>query len=332
MVELTVILIARNQVWNVPRLVESVLEHTQAAASREIVLVDSASTDGTVEAAKEYPIGVIRLNAAQRLTAAAGRYVGCKHTSGQYVLFLDGDMELCAGWLEQALAVMKDDPQIGVLTGQVIDRPTSTPRDDKYPISDKDGALRDVLHGGGAAMYQRSVLEEVGMFTPYIYSDEEPELCVRIRHRGYRVVRIERPMALHYSDPSEAISTLFARWRRRLYLGAGQNLRQHAGTSVFWPYLRERGFGCIPLIGLAIGLVAAVFFILTGDIRPFMGWLLLLGAIILADTLRKRSLYRAIYSLTLRILIADGTLRGFFLSPLKPQDYLDNVEVVQPIA
>ena len=68
MVELSVVLITRNQDWNIARLVQSVMNEA-AGLSYEIVLVDSASTDRTVEIALNYPIRIVRLDENQRLTA-----------------------------------------------------------------------------------------------------------------------------------------------------------------------------------------------------------------------------------------------------------------------
>ncbi len=79
------------------------------------------------------------------------------------------------------------------------------------------------------------MLDEVGPFNPHFYSDEEPELCVRIRRRGYRIVETDYPAVCHYTEPHEALSTLFARWRRRLYLGPGQILRYHLGSASSGP-------------------------------------------------------------------------------------------------
>jgi len=43
-------------------------------------------------------------------------------------------------------------------------------------------------------MYRRAVLEEVGTFNPYLNSDEEPELGLRIRHAGYRILELDHPI------------------------------------------------------------------------------------------------------------------------------------------
>lgn len=318
MIQLSVVVITRNQAWNVGRLIGSVLSKASPFLSMEVTLVDSASTDSTVSLACGYPINVIALNPDQRLSAAAGRSVGYKQSSpaSRFVLFLDGDMELHEGWLEKALDVMIDDPAVGVVTGIVIDCPKDAARASFAYVPPLDETrIEDVKHGGGAAIYRRSVLEQVGTFNPHLYSDEEPELCVRIREAGYRVVQLDAPIALHYTDPGDRLSTLVARARRNLFLGAGQNLRLHLGDPYFLPYLRERGFGFAPAGALALGAASAAVSVKTRRWTPFAAWLALLLGVIGADALRKRSLYRALYSMLQRFLIMDGTIRGFLLTP-----------------
>src|SRR3989304_3121663 len=108
MSKLSVVMISRNQEWNIARLVESALRSTADLESTEIVLVDSASSDRTVDFARPYPIRVLRLSPNQVLTPAAGRYVGYKHTDGDLVLFVDGDMEICVGWVQRAIEYMRE--------------------------------------------------------------------------------------------------------------------------------------------------------------------------------------------------------------------------------
>jgi len=51
--------------------------------------------------------------------------------------------------------------------------------------------------------------------------------------------------------------------------------------------------------------------------------------IVAGDAYRKRSLYRAIHSLFHRILIVDGTVRGFLLKPFDPESYPLKFEVIK---
>ncbi|MCE7986081.1 MAG: glycosyltransferase [Caldilinea sp. CFX5] len=329
-ITLSVVLITKNQGWNVARLIQSVFNATRGLTTPEVILVDSASTDETVAQAQRFPITVLQLAATQRLTPAAGRYVGYGHCTGEYLLFLDGDMELYPGWLDKALQLLVEDRTIAGLTGERIDLPKQAQEEDKPPlIMPPRPAVTDIPQGGGAALYRRRVLDEIGQFNPYLYSDEEPDLCLRLRYSGYRFVRIAYPIVYHYTDPTDTIPTLIGRWRRQLYLGSGQNLRYHLGSPFFWPYVRERGFGLTP--GLAMGIGGALWFwaLLRGKGRFFLGLNGLAGGAFLLLVLRRGGLEPALITLLKRLLFLDGTLRGLFIAPKAPATYPARFAVIQ---
>jgi GT2 family glycosyltransferase len=336
--ELSVVLISKNQEWNIARLVESVLREIGSLPAKEIALVDSASSDRTAEIAARYPISVLKLHPEQRLTAAAGRYVGFQWTTGDLVLFLDGDMELCKGWLDKALAVMHSKPEVAVVCGMVIDRPKEfrspnkenhTPDINDFVPSGTEDLGVEVPQGGGASLYRRSVLDRVGTFNPYLYSDEEPELCLRVRHAGYRVLRLSRPIAFHYTIPADTFNTVLDRRSRNLWLGFGQIIRYYFGSPLIWPYLRERGWVAVPVFALCIGIITLLMSFQTGQWK----WLALWGACIIILTIgiavRKRSLKRALFSLFQRLLLLDGTIRGLLLKPYDPTSYPGKYDVIQ---
>ncbi len=330
MFELTIILITRNQDWNIRRLIESVLHESFHISTKEIILVDSVSTDKTINIADNYPINILRLRTDQRLTAGAGRYTGYKHTKGDLVLFLDGDMELYPGWLKKAVNVMNSKPDIAVVSGLLIDLPKFAGPKDKPALIEKDlNEMFDIPHGGGAAIYRRSVLEEVGTFNPYLYSEEEPELCIRIRHEGYRIVKLQHPIAYHYTEPGEKLSTLVNRWRRRLYLGYGQNLRYHLGRGTFWLYLKERSYGLPVAFGLLSGLFSLFSFFNSGNKLWINLWLIAVISIIAAWTLYKRNFNHVVCRIFERILTLDGTIKGVFMKPIDPNKYKDNPEIIK---
>ena len=331
MFDLAVVLISKNQEWNIARLIESVLKETTGFNSKEVVLVDSASTDKTIEIARRYQINIIRLKPDQRLTAAAGRYVGYQHTSAELCLFLDGDMQLCEGWLEEAVSFLYNHSDVAVITGELIETPKSAnfviPVVPERPGSGNSAI--EVLQAGGAADYRRSVLRQVGTFTPYLYSDEEPELCIRIRRTGYRILKLECPIAYHFSGAPDNFLTLLARWRRNLYVGSGQNIRYLIGTDLLWPYLIERGHGILPGLGLLIGLLSLLLSIKTHQWRWFGFWLALVGIIIVADAYRKRSMYLTFSSTLKRLLILHGTVKGFLLKPLNPDTVPIRFDIIE---
>lgn len=316
----TVVLITRNQAWNVRQLVDSVVAELPSTSAAEVILVDSASTDGTVELVHDRPITIVRLRPDQRLTAAAGRYVGNALAKGDLTLFLDGDMQLASGWLEAALEYLLDHPDVAVVTGTLLHRDPADSRDivRAAPAPRRTIEARGVRSARGAGMYRRAVLDQVGSFRPYVYSDEEPELCIRIRAAGHRIACLEMPIAYHFSDPREEIATLLARRERRLFLGAGQNLRYLLRDRALVSYVRERGFGLVTLAVLAVWLALVAWSAAAGRRLVLALAILVPVAALGVVALRRRSVYRVIHALVHRLCIVDGTLRGFLMTPLDP--------------
>lgn len=331
-----VIPIVRNQAWNVPTLVESVLaEMEREGIQPEVVLVDSASDDGGPAIASTYPIRVLALDDTEPLTAAAGRHVGYLNTTGNYLLFLDGDMELIPGWLAEAVEVLDFDPEIAAVSGKRIDvlpgePATALVEAAREDVLKSEVSLREIPHGGGAALYRRSALDEVGSFNPFIVSDEEPELCIRLRFQGgYRIVALTSPHVIHYSQPPEEFATLIGRARRRLYVGSGQCIRYLWGTSLLWPYLKERGFGLLPGVVLLLGLMALGVLFAAGNAVPLLLWLGVVASAVALDAARKRSVHQALLSGLRRILHFTGTIRGLWMPAPPASSYRPSVRALR---
>ena len=329
--ELSVVLIAKNEQDNIARLIESVLRATIDLSSKEIVLVDSNSSDRTVEIASRYPVRIVRLlpHESIRLCAAAGRFVGTHYTTGEYVLFLDGDHELFDGWLERARAIMEAHAEVGVVGGFRIDLPKGAPTGgrDIAPVG-VDGQFKDTVHAGPGAIYRRSVLDRVGTFLPFLISDEEPELCLRIRSAGFRVVRTDYPVVFHRDDLRNTFSSMFARRRKNLYLGFGQNLRYHARSGLLTRYIRDRGFALPLVAALLVGIASLLLSFWAGNLVPFAFLVGVAVLVLAAYAARKRSLHATAHSLLNRVFMLEG-IKGVALAPLDSDDYLQHVEVVQ---
>src|SRR5947209_6127624 len=188
MYELSVVLIARNQEQTIGRLIESVLRETPEIGTTEVILADSASSDRTVEIALRYPVAVLGLPDGEWLCPSAGRAAGFAVSTGKRVLFLDGDMELCSGWLAPAVGALDADPQLAAVTGLLVDGPggeVKLPTDPLGPVAVNGEPGWELPHPAGAGVYRRSALEETGSFNPYLRSDQEPELALRLRAPGY---------------------------------------------------------------------------------------------------------------------------------------------------
>ena len=83
--EITVVIPAKNEEENIARCIESVFIALEGIENSEIILVDSCSSDRTVEIAKEYPIRILRLQKHWPKSPAAGRFLGAINSNSIYI-------------------------------------------------------------------------------------------------------------------------------------------------------------------------------------------------------------------------------------------------------
>ncbi len=203
--------------WNARPLLQRCLPsvvHTEYP-NLEIIFADNASTDGSgAWIARKYPsVKIVRH--PENWLFCRGNNAALPHATGEYVVFLNNDVEVPAGWLTPLVEVMADDPAVGAVqpkllqyddrsrfeyagaAGGFIDRVGypftrgrlfSTLERDRGQYDD----ARDVFWATGAALLlRRSALEEVGAFDErFEMHMEEIDLCWRLQRQGYRV-RIE---------------------------------------------------------------------------------------------------------------------------------------------
>ncbi len=176
------------------------------AETWEILVVDSASSDGTREALDGLPVRWLGIDDSRLLCASLGRWVGTEHASGEFLLFLDGDMELCGGFLSPALEILRHRPEVAGVVGQVMERDPGVCGGwrDRNRITAEGEAAKF----GGAVLFRRTALRRAGGYDPYIFNREENELYSRIRMTGAAVWRLPLPMAIHHDPPSSRTDKL----------------------------------------------------------------------------------------------------------------------------
>lgn len=114
MTELAVVVVNHNAGSFLPACISSIY----AAAgdlSLDVVLVDNASTDGSVErSVREHPSLRVVANGVNRGFAAAANQ-GIRETKAPYVFLLNPDAEITAGSLPSLVKVAADRPRAGIL-------------------------------------------------------------------------------------------------------------------------------------------------------------------------------------------------------------------------
>src|SRR5262245_4258818 len=107
MPELSVIVIGRNEAAHIDKCLRSLLASLAGKNDYEVIYVDSASDDETVEIARRHPIRILQLRRDWILTPAAGRFIGYQHAAGKYIQFVDADTVIFKRWIEESIAVLE---------------------------------------------------------------------------------------------------------------------------------------------------------------------------------------------------------------------------------
>jgi GT2 family glycosyltransferase len=207
--KLGVVAIGRNEGERLRRCLESVLGRAAA-----VVYVDSGSQDDSVTMAESKGVETVALDLSTPFTAARARNEGlarllklCPDTA--YVQFVDGDCEMVDGWLARAEAEMEARPDVAVICGRVRERCPNTvynrlcDQEWNTPVGETEAC-------GGNSLVRVEAFQQAGGFRTDIRAGEEPELCLRLRARGCKILRIDADMALH-----DAAMTRFGQWWRR---------------------------------------------------------------------------------------------------------------------
>jgi GT2 family glycosyltransferase len=220
--------------WNVRDLLRACLASLPLGGPDvEVIVIDSASADGTpAMVAAEFP--AVRLVASdQNLGYAGGNNLGLGHARGRYLFVLNPDTELRPGALDALRAYLDAHPRVGAAGPQVL-RPDGTPQPTRrrfptlglaffestwlqrlaprgwlrryYAEDLPDGQAVAVDWVVGAALFvRRAAYEQVGGLDEdfFMYS-EELDWQRRFRAAGWEVHHVPAASVVHYEAGSSA--------------------------------------------------------------------------------------------------------------------------------
>ena len=194
---LAIVVIGRNEGPRLEQCIRSVMR-----CGVRSVYVDSGSTDGSPQIAKQLGCKVLDLDPSRVFSAARARNAGmdwllCQQASIRYVQFIDGDCELCEGWLEEGKEYLDSNPEVAVVCGSL--REHNAERNPYHRLAEMEWQQNaGVIEAPyGVALLRVDSFLEVGGSEEDLVAGEDPELGLRIRRTGKSLVRLDRLMALH---------------------------------------------------------------------------------------------------------------------------------------
>jgi len=212
MIEYSIIIRCCNEVRHIGRLLDAI--QRQTLKNVETIIVDSGSTDGTLDVAKQYPVRLLRIS-SEEFSFGRSLNIGCQAASGKILIFVSAHVyPVGETWLEQLVAPLKN-PKVALTYGkqrgngstkyseeQIFRHwfPDESPKDSSYPFCNNANAA-----------IKRELWEEI----PYdetLSGLEDLDWAKRAAERKYKVVYVPEAEIIHIHE--ERWKQVFNRYRR----------------------------------------------------------------------------------------------------------------------
>ena len=188
----------------------------------EVLVLDNASQDGSVDVARRHPVTTEVIALSQRRGKAANDSALLRRATGRFCLLLNEDSELEPGATVALHAALDEDERAGA-AGAMLVRPDGVqqPSAWRFPsvstalfaalwlhkslvVQSKGEETRPVDWVQSAAMLvRRSAAEEIGFFDEdfFVYSDEV-DFCKRLSDAGWHSLYVPSARAVHHEQLS----------------------------------------------------------------------------------------------------------------------------------
>ena len=290
MSEITVVIPNYNGMKYLPGCMTSLCERQEDAPEYEVLIIDNASVDGSVEyLQKEWCGEGVRLISLPENTGFCHAVnLGIREAKTPYVILLNNDTKAEAGFVRGLYDAIRENEKIFSVSAKMLmwDRPELIDdAGDRYcvlgwaysrgkgrPAADYDKSVPVFSACGGAAIYRRSVFEEIGYFDEEHFAYlEDLDIGYRARIYGYENRYEPKAAVLHYGSASTGSrynprKTLLASANSIYVIGKNMPLLQcilnlpffWLGFGIKFLFFCKKRMGKLYLKGLAAGLKRSV--------------------------------------------------------------------------
>lgn len=228
--KLSIIIISNNRINDLRRCLKSV--YNQNFLDFEvIVLNDGSKVPGYSDLQNKFKKNFIYLENNYKLGSSVSRNLAVQKSNSNYILFLDDDAQLLEkNTLEKSIDIIENDPTIGQLGG--VQQNNKGKINTFASITGWDGFLdrnksslnfegqlkaKDLHIPTSFCLMKRKLFLEIGGFDPvYFFYDEDVDLSMRVKEKGYELVVVRDIIYQHVSGSS--IRTRNRRYFNKSYL------------------------------------------------------------------------------------------------------------------
>ena len=268
--KLSIIIVNYNTSAALKECLNSLLQNRTPAS--EIIVVDNASTDNSVEMVKTHFPEIILLESPENLGFAKANNLGSKKAQGDFLVFLNPDAILSEASFEKMLRYLELHPDVGLIGPRLIyengdfqissglfPKILSEFKMSRLARKVKNRTFREKLASqfetsqdvnwltGACLMLRRSLFEQINGFDDKLFMFfEDADLCKRVYEAGLRVVYFPETEIIHqhgltYGRRPESIAPQY-RQSQRYYYRKHNGFFSNLGLLIYLKLLKIKGF------------------------------------------------------------------------------------------
>lgn len=203
----SIIIPALNEEANIGRCLASIVDMNISRDLYEVIVVDNGSTDKTLEIVQTFKERMnIAVVIAPRVTIAALRNIGVKHAHGDILSFVDADCAVSGDWLRNALCYLTNHTIGAVGSSYAIPENASWVAKawDMNVAKKRRRGETEYLPAGNLHV-SRSNFEKIGGFNENLITNEDYDLCFRLRQLGLTIYADPNICAVHWGIPANLL-------------------------------------------------------------------------------------------------------------------------------
>ena len=120
MADLSILIVTFNTADELANCLASLRDH-RPAVSHDIVVVDNASTDGTVDMVRSNWPGVRLIASPRNVGFASANNLGIRAVASEMVLLLNSDTLVCAGAIDTLVSELRARPDLSAIGPRIVD-------------------------------------------------------------------------------------------------------------------------------------------------------------------------------------------------------------------
>lgn len=233
---MTIGICVRNCENTIEATIKSILRQDYPHELMEVIFVDDGSEDGTPAIIKKYASKMdmkVKIFHQKWRGLGYSRNVVVNNASGDYIVWVDGDMVLPPDHVGKQVEFMEKNPKVGIakarygiiLNENILEVLENIP----FVIYDsKNGSLDSKIPGTGGAIYRVKAIRQAGGFDEKLKgTGEDQDAAFRVKSLGWL---IKRSPAVFYEKREK---TWYGVWKKWVWYGFGDYDLYRKNRNIF---------------------------------------------------------------------------------------------------